>query len=384
MGRRRFGMVRKLPSGRYQASYLGPDGFRRMAPVTFVRKVDAEQWLARTEVDLLGSTWRDPDAGLVPFGLYAERWVRERPGLRPRTVDLYGSLLRLHVLPTFEAVLICEISPASVRSWYAERVAAGVGRVTVAKAYRLLRSILATADEDELIRRNPCRIKGAGVEASAERPVASVEQVLAIAAAIQPRYRGLVLLATFASLRWGELLALRRQDVDLTRRTVRVEASVVEVGGKLIVGPPKTAAGKRTVAIPAAIVPELAWHLQRFAEAGRDGRVFVGPEGATPRRTNFNGIWRAAVTKSGVDVPGLRLHDLRHTGNTFAAATGASLRELMARMGHASSRAALIYQHATSERDRTIADALDRSIKATQETREEGDDDGDGALSPPA
>lgn len=101
----------------------------------------------------------------------------------------------------------------------------------------------------------------------------------------------------------------------------------------------------------------MRWHLQRFAEPGPDGRLFVGPKGATPRRNNFNAIWRKAVLGAGVATD-LRFHDLRHTGNTLAAATGASLRELMSRMGHASSRAALIYQHATADRDRAIADAL--------------------------
>jgi integrase len=139
----------------------------------------------------------------------------------------------------------------------------------------------------------------------------------------------------------------------------------VESAQGISFGPTKTAAGRRSVAIPDVIVPELRWHLQRFAEPGPDGRVFVGPNGATPRRSNFNRIWRRAVTEAGVSAE-LHFHDLRHSGNTLAAATGASLRELMSRMGHASSRAALIYQHATSERDRVIADALNQLAQVSQ------------------
>jgi len=136
-----------------------------------------------------------------------------------------------------------------------------------------------------------------------------------------------------------------------------VERSVVELHGQgLRVGMPKSGAGKRVVAIPAVIVPELRWHLKRFVEPGPEGRVFVGPKGATPRRSNFNKLWRRAAVAAGV--PDLHFHDLRHTGNTMAAATGASLRELMERMGHASTRAALVYQHTTGDRDRAIADAL--------------------------
>jgi integrase len=100
----------------------------------------------------------------------------------------------------------------------------------------------------------------------------------------------------------------------------------------------------------------LRWHLERFVDPEADSLVFVGPKGGRLRRSNFRNIWIKALDEAGL--PGLHLHDLRHTGNTMAAATGASLRELMERMGHTSTRAALIYQHATRERDEAIAVAM--------------------------
>ena len=103
-------------------------------------------------------------------------------------------------------------------------------------------------------------------------------------------------------------------------------------------------------------MPELRWHLDRFAAPGERGLVFVGPKGAPLRRSNFRPIWYAAIEKAGI--PGLHFHDLRHVGGTLAAATGASLKELMARLGHSSTRAAMIYQHATRDRDEAIAKAL--------------------------
>jgi integrase len=99
---------------------------------------------------------------------------------------------------------------------------AGVTAVTVAKAYRLLKAIFNTAVDDGLIRRNPCRVKGAGQEKAPERPVLTVPQVYALAAVVDEHYRVLVLLAAFTSLRWGELAALRRSDIDIQARTVRV------------------------------------------------------------------------------------------------------------------------------------------------------------------
>lgn len=353
--KRRFGAVRRLPSGRFQARYPGPDGLMRTASYTFERKKDAEQWLTRTEAEILAGDWTDPTAGKVQFGEYAQAWLQERT-LKVKTHQLYEGLLRLHINPTFGSMSVSEIQPHHVRRWHTELLGS-VGASTVAKAYRLLRTVLNTAADDGLIRRNPCRVRGAGVERPDERPVLSVEQVLLLAGKIAPRYRALILLATFASLRWGELIALRRRNIDLRGRTVRVNESVSELkDGSRVVDAPKSDAGKRTVAIPEAIVPDLRWHLQRFAEPGSSGLVFVGEKGAPLRRSNFSRPWARALKAAGL--PAVHLHDLRHTGNTLAAASGASLRELMSRMGHGSSQAAMVYLHATSDRDRMIADAL--------------------------
>ncbi|MCK1822922.1 site-specific integrase [Streptomyces sp. XM83C] len=354
--RRQFGRVRKLPSGRYQARYLGPDGVLRPAPETFRTKKEADDWLADKQTELRRGDWHDPDAGKVPFGAYAAAWVKERE-LTTRTRELYESLLRLHLEPTFGAVNVAEISPPFVRRWRADKLASGTGPTTVAKAYALLRAIMATAVSDEMIRRNPCQIKGASTVHTPERPTATVQEVYALADAIQPRYRVLVLMAGFLGLRWGELIGLHRRDLDLDRGTVRVRRAVAELtSGRREVKAPKSAAGKRTVSIPAAIIPDIRDHLLRYAEPGADGRVFVGAKGATPRRNHFNRLWQKACRDVGIK--GLHFHDLRHTGNTLAASTGASTRELMARMGHSTTRAALIYQHASADRDRLIADAV--------------------------
>jgi integrase len=160
------------------------------------------------------------------------------------------------------------------------------------------RLVMNTAVDDEVIGRNPCRIKGAGVEPTQERPVIGVEAVLAMAHAVPERYRTLILLARFGSLRWGELMGLRKSDIDLNDATVSIERSVVEVGGGLVVKEPKTAAGVRTIALPRSLMPEIARHLDRFAEAGPDGRVFVGPYRVTPTRRSLRGSGAVRRRKS--------------------------------------------------------------------------------------
>jgi integrase len=238
--------------------------------------------------------------------------------------------------------------------------------VTAAKCYRLLRTILGTAVEDELVVKNPCVIKGAGVERTAERPIATVAQVHALAEAVPERFRAMVLLATYTGLRLGELLALRRRSIDLLHGTVTVAEQLVERGdGSLSFGPPKTEAGRRTVSIPPALLPGIEEHLSTWTGSGPDELVFTGVQGGPVRRTHWDAAWRKA--RAHVDgAERLHFHDLRHTGNTLAAATGASTRELMARMGHASPRAALIYQHATEDRDAAIAKALSDLITSVR------------------
>jgi integrase len=319
----------------------------------------------------------------VPFIEYAKSWVAERPNLRPKTLQLYNGLVRLHMTPALGSLTIQEITEPRVRRWRKGLLDAGVGEVTTAKAYRLLKAIMNTAVDDGMIRRNPCRIKGAGQEKSPERPVLTIRQVFALADAIDPRYRALILLAVFGSLRWGELAALRRRHINLRSGTLRIEVSVAELtDGSLVTGPPKSEAGKRTVTLPAFVLPEIAAHLDRFTGPDADSFVFVGPKNAPLRRSNFTRTWQHATESA--ELTGFHIHDLRHTGNHIAAATGASLRELMGRMGHSTTRAALIYQHRTAERDRLIAAVMSGIIEAeladpdnpsgTQRAREDHDD----------
>jgi integrase len=340
-GRRRFGSIRKLPSGRYQARYRDEAGAEYTAPETFSTKTDADRWLATVQADMLRGRWIEPRSGQVTFDSYAGEWLRSRP-LRPRTREFYGSLLRLHILPGLGAAELGRITPSTVRRWHSDLLSTGLGEPTVAKAYRLLRTILGTAVADEVIVRNPCTIKGAGVEHSPERPVASVAQVFELAAAVEPQYRALVLTAALTGCRWGELVGLTRRHLDLLHGTMTVSEVLVEASAGLSAGPPKTDAGRRTVALPPPLIPVLEEHLAKFAQPGVDGLVFCGQKGGRLRRSNFSTKWTKA--RRAVDMEELHFHDLRHTANTLAAATGASTRELMHRMGHASSAAALRYQ----------------------------------------
>ena len=165
--------------------------------------------------------------------------------------------------------------------------------------------------------------------------------------------------------------------MDLLHRRITVAEQLLEVRGRLAFGPPKTGAGLRTVTLPAVAAEALAEHLSRYAEVGRNGLVFPVERGGPIRRSNFTRrVWIPATRAAGVE--GLRFHDLRHTAATLAVAAGASTRELMVRMGHSSSAAALRYQHVMAGRDAAIAAALDELIQAASARLEDSAAAGSG------
>jgi integrase len=361
--------ARVLKSGRTVYDVRLRDPYGRLYKRTFRTKREAERFRATELTDRARGAWVDPRRGKVTLEQYGRQWLSRRPDLRPRTRELYEGLLRLHILPALGELEIGAVTTQVVRAWRAQMLAAPKpGVSTTEKCYRLLRAILNTAVQDEAIAKNPCTIKGAGTERPAERPTLTVPQVYALADAIAPEFRALVLAGTFCGLRLGELLALRRRHIDLLHGRLTVAEQAQELrDGTVWFGPPKTEAGRRTVAVPPHVLPELEFHLDSYVGSGPDALLFAGPDGDPVLRMRFYRAWRNATVTAGF--PGVRPHDLRHTGNTLAAATGASTRELMARLGHASPRAALIYQHATEDRDDALAKAISDLITGQGEPR---------------
>lgn len=383
-GRRSFGRIRRLKSGHFQAGYVGPDGHVHYATVTFLAKIDAEAWLSEEHRLIERDEWTNPKARReqrtargVAFGEYARSWVaartvRGRP-LRPRTVDHYLDLLDRQLAP-FADMSVTAIDRADVEAWH---TAEGDGTpVATAHAYSLLRAVLASAVDYGIIPTNPCHIRGAGTSPRRHHvePL-TIPELRTLVAAMPEQYQLLVLLASWCALRFGELAELRRKDISLSSQTIRVRRGVVRVDGQVIVGPPKSDAGIRDVAIPPHLTPLVREHLVRFAQRGREGLVFPSESGIQLSPSTIYGEKPHAVKRRGNPVewrgganfyraralaghPDMHFHDLRHTGAVLAAQTGATLAELMARLGHSTPSAAMRYQHAARDRDADIAAKL--------------------------
>lgn len=385
-GRRRFGTIRKLPSGRFQARYPDSGGRHHPAPATFERRSAAETLLNAVETDQARGVWTDPSKGATPFPRLVAAWRESRPSLRSTTVHTYAYLLRSLLLPFFGEMGAASITPAVIRHWHTwasqqpkrprghapnAQPARPLSANTVSKAYRLLRAVLDVAVDDGVIARNPCKLRGVASERPVEQRAATAEEVERLASVIDPRFRALVLLATYSGLRWGELVGLRKHRVNGLQGTLRVAEQVTQPdGGDFVVGPPKTTAGSRTVTIPEEVLRALEIHMSEYSEPGKEGLVFPAPEGGYLRRSNFRKrTWLPALRLAGIEH--LRFHDLRHTHGTLAANMGIDTATLMNRMGHASPRAALIYQHGQS--DGPVADALDEVIATARASLDQSD-----------
>jgi len=339
VGRRRFGSVRKLPSGKWQASYLDKAGNRQNAPGTFVYRTDADLWLNNVELEMARGTWLGNDAEKVTFGEYAAEYLSgDHIGDKWRETCLL--LLRVH-MPDLKGLTLAELTPRVVRRWHQRALAGKGGRVSIAQSYRLVRAVMNQAIRDELVLRNPCQIPGAGADRANERRIATPRQVEELIEAIEPRYRAPLLLASWCALRRHEVVQLAPADVDLDTGVVHVRKS-------------KTPAGRRTVAIPPHILPTI-----REARQWSDEHWFhTSPRGGQMvANTLYHSFARARLR---VGLPHLTIHDLRHTGNTLAANAGATTKDLMLRSGHASEAAAKRYLHVMEGRDKEIAKALSK------------------------
>lgn len=370
--RETWGRVRKLPSGRYQASYEGPDLQVHNAPSTFQALDDARAWL-RAERKLIdaaevdGAPWLSPRgreeaaeaaaaAATLTLRAYATRTLGLRQ-LKATTKADYTKLLDLYVFPKLGEMPLASIGTAEVRDWWEAR---DVKRArSNAKAYILLRSIFndAVDDDDAPVSVNPCRIKGAAqVKAAAKAPEATLEEVAALADAMPDRLRCVVLLGAWCSLRYSEIVALQRRDIDVKARAVRIQRNASWDGSAE--STTKTAASTRVVHIPLNVWPEVRKHLKNHTGADRTALLFPPARGEGYLRESvfYRSHWKAAREAAGR--PDLRFHDLRGTGATWAAQAGVPLLEIQHRLGHATPDATLIYLRKAHDGDQKAAARL--------------------------
>ena len=379
MAKRSFGYIRKLPSKKFQASYIGPNGKRINAPYTFFTRGDASAWLSQEEVKITSGKWEDPALAVavaaIPhrFETYLERHIKlqtTRDGalLRSSTKTLYTRLLKVNLRP-FWGRSIESITTAEISEWWAEAIKNG-NRTISSKAYKLLSTALKRAVGEKLIPSNPCMVLGAQSATTGKKIlVPSEEEVANIARNINPRYTRMVILMAYGGFRFGEISELRRRDVKKTSVegndtylfAVERAVTLVQDGGitaKHKVDKPKSAAGTREVVVSSmfkAMIDSL------LDDTSTEPNALLFPCATDSkkhlRHDVFMNSWRPALLRSGIPAGKYSPHCLRHFAGSHLHRAGATIPDLKEWLGDNSTSAVMRYVHSTG-RTASIAENM--------------------------
>lgn len=347
---------------RYVVRYRLADGSERKRSFNTLQA--AREFVTEVEGQKITGALVDPQKGRTTYAKWWDEYqVLTKGELRPSSVARDESYYRSLIAPTFADVQLRDIDELLCGQWSASLKESGKAPATINKAQQILNKTLKRAVEKKRIASNPAAcLKNLTIPDEEARFLSPIE-VEKLAGAIEPRYRSLVLLGAYCGLRIGELAALKWENVDLLKRRVTVEATVVDLHGHATVGPPKTKASKRSVPIPRAVAKEL----EALMESAHSEFVFTGPEGSMLRPNNFRRrSWSSAVTKAGLE--GLTPHGMRHTAVALWIASGATPKEIAARAGHRSVVTVLDrYGHLFDHSEDAVTDALDAAISKAKE-----------------
>jgi integrase len=368
VSRNHFGSVRQLPSGRWRATYRHA-GHEFVAPSTYGSKSHANTYLAATLADIERKTWTDPRLSGETFKKVAEEWLSSNPDKRQSTIARDKSILSNHCYPTLGSKKIGDITTGDVQNlvnrWGKSQAASTVGRQKTC-----MTAVFSFAVDRGKILRSPVhKIKLPRVE-KAKRHNLTSEDIAKLAEATGDKWSASIYLGAVGGLRWGEVFALRVDSLDLDAGTVTVDAGISRgEQGESVEEGPKTAAGIRTLSIPAALVDILRTHVETQTIPD-DGLLFPDDRGGLVRASNWRRrVWEPAVEKAKLDsiTPALGFHDLRRLAATSMVMAGVDPKTLQTRLGHASIRTSLdLYAQVTTESDRAAADAMGSAIFKTK------------------
>jgi integrase len=358
-GKRSFGSVRLMGSGRYQASYWH-GGCRHVAEVTFRTKGDAQTFLDTVSADMHRGLWTDPTDGEITVSELSDLWLASNPSKRATTRATDEIALRVHILPFLGDKQIAKVKPPHIHALISGWAANAAPR-TVRRQYATLRAMFAFAVQCEWISRTPCRAVKLPPVTSTRRHTLAPDDVTAIAEATDAQYRPMVWIGAVLGLRWSEVAGLRVGRVDFLQRTLTVAEALTRDGkGRPVLSSPKSTAGSRTLAIPPVLADILAEHMVKcgLALADRDRFLFESQNETLLRYSNWRrSVWAPAAAAAGH--PDAGFHDLRRASATGLVSRGVDIKTVQARLGHSDPRLTLqVYAEVVQEADKNAADVM--------------------------
>lgn len=328
-------------NGRWEGRYRGPDN--KLRAKTFDRKIDAEAWAQDGEVDQRKGTWIDPRSATTTFKDFAEQWLLTKRH-RQSTADQVAMHMKNHIVAKWGRRPLGSIRRTEIEAWIIE-LGEGHGKqkalapATVEVIFNYFRSVMLAAERDRLIVHNPA--SGVRAPKPESRRVVPLEpdEISALIEAVPQKHRGIVVLGAGAGLRRGEALAATNDpalSIDWARRQIFVDRQIVQTSKGIGFGPPKTAAGVRTVPLADEIVAELGAHVTKY-DIEHGALLFERPEGGPVKRSTIGAAWEKAVRTSGVErANGVHFHDLRHGYASTLIRAGLNAKMIQTYLGHAS------------------------------------------------
>lgn len=362
--RRAFGSVRKLPSGRWQARYSDANGNRRVADETYATEGEAEDALTLIQADIIRGTWRDPEAGLITFREWSEKWMAGAHHLRPRTRKKYESILRRRLVPVFGSMPLASIQPEHVWDFVGALIDAGFEPSTIDTEYSLFRTIAGAAVPDR-IPVTPCRgVHLPDVIKKAKRRV-SIDELARLVDAIPRRYQAMIWVTGIMGLRWSEVAGLTVGRITfMGAPTITVDQALEDVNGHVTMGRTKNRSSVRVLPLPPALRDVLTHHLnvQGLDATGPDRLVFTRPRGGPLDYSDFHhDVWAPAVKAAGLE--GLKFHGLRHSSAGLLRQLGVHTQLIARWLGHADDRMAAVYDWVPDPVAIAAIGALDEAIR---------------------
>lgn len=345
--------ISRTATGTYSVRYRTPTGRQRRR--TFQRRLDADRFAREIELAKDRGQYTDPRKGRTRWEDWIDQWQATRHN-RPSTEARDSSYIRNHVRPAFQHKTIVAIEPSDIRIWVGSLVTRGYAPATIVMLHQMVAAALEQAVTDGYLVTTPSRNIALPRIEKAERSYLTPSQIATLAEAIHPRFKALVLVAGYTGLRAGELTGLRISDLDLLRRRLTVRQTLVDVGGHITFGPPKTSSSRRTVSLPKSICDVIAGHLSEFPT---DELVFTSTQDQAIRWSNFRRrYWKPALAAA--DLPDVRFHDLRHSHASILISQGTHPKVIASRLGHSKIGVTMdTYGHLFDGLDEGAADVLD-------------------------
>ena len=332
----------KLESGRYQVRWRDPSGRQRKQ--SFNRRADAVRFRRQIEGDIERGLYLDPSISRELFSTWASSWFATRGHLKPKTVESYEILLRVHIVPEFGDMPINVIDSSAVEGWVSRLIQGGLSPSRIRQAHSLLSQIMKSAVRSGRLARNPADGTSLPSMPASDRMFIDSDEIQCLVSHVPARHKTLIYIFAYGGLRWAEAVGLQRRSCDFLRHRLLINDTLSESRGKFYRVPTKSGR-KRECVLPQFVEEALATHLDQYVGPEPEELVFTTEAGAPLRSSNFNRrVWQPALKEA--HLVGLRIHDLRHTAAALLISEGAHARAVQAQLGHSTISTTMdIYGH---------------------------------------